>query len=694
MGPPMAAMLALASAPAMADAPDEAEDIVVTARAQRLYRADTTTVGKSHENPLDIPQAVQVINAELFADQGARDATDIYRNISGVSFFSYAGVTFRGFRQDQSFYDGQRGNPFIGFSVPQLFNVARVEVLKGPAGLFFGPGSPGGIINYVSKVPSATRALRMVATLGTYDRAGISSEATGPVDAAGVVTYRVGGFYEAMRPFRYNSGSTSLIGDGGLTVRTNDGGALTLQATAYDNELPGNRLRGVPVDDAGRFLTTIRWNANEPTDFLRLTSRVLQARYATTIGSAVTFDAGVRHFSSTERQQYHEARGFVAGQRDLVSREFRDQIRAVDGLSLTANMTATVALLGLAHRFQAGGDWYDETNLFDSRILRAGVSPLSLRHPVYTTNGRDVARAAALRFARTDTRTKRYGAYLQDRISLSDAFLLVGGVRYDRFDDRTTTAAAASAYGDGKLTYRTGAVYKPRADMSLYVSWSGSFEPQAAASQTVDAGGPFAPVTGGQVEGGIKTALFDGRVQANLAAYRIVRRNILQVDPTLPPVTGQDQLRPIGAVTSKGVEIDLATDLTPDWVLFANYGYNDARITEAVAGQAVTNAVGDRFANAPRHKLGFWTRYQLPTIGTAIAFGGEHVSRRISLAGQQVRPYTIFDASLTKRLGPVELLLRVDNLFDRRYAASGFSAQSGHFPGEPRIAMAELRFRM
>ncbi len=673
-------------------------DIIVTGRAQRLYRADTTTVGKAAQNPLDIPQALQVINSDLFTDQGARDATDIYRNISGVSFFSYAGVTFRGFRQDQSFYDGQRGNPFIGFSVPQLFNISRVEVLKGPSGLFFGPGSPGGIINYVSKTPADKPSLRTVATAGTYERIGISSEATGPIDRAGVVTYRLGGFYEAMTPYRRNTRSKSLIGDGGLSIKTNTGGKLTVQATIYDNDLPGNRLRGVLTDDSGKFLADIRWNANEPTDFLHLASRAYQARYATDIGGAVTFDAGVRYFASTETQQYHEPRGLVAGNRDLVAREFRDQIRDVDGLSFMANATARVSLLGMDHKFQAGGDWYDETSVLHSRILRAGVTPLSLSNPVYTTSARDVARVSALPFTTTDTRTKRKGAYLQDQINISKAVLLVGGVRYDKFDDGVTTGTgdrvtARSAYDDGKVTFRAGAIYKPRPDASLYVSWSGSFEPQTAASQSTDAGGPFAPVTGGQVEGGIKTALFDGRLQANLAGYRIVRRNILQVDAALPPINGQDQLRPIGEVTSKGFEIDLATDITPDWVLMANYGYNDARITETTAGQAVTNAVGDRFANAPRHKLGFWTRYQFAPIGTAIGFGAEHVSRRISLSGQQVQPYTIFDASLTKSLGIVELLLRVDNIFDRRYAASGFSSQSGHFPGEPRSALAELRLR-
>lgn len=676
-------------APVAAPEAGNADQIIVTGRAQRLYRTETTTVGKTAEDPLNIPQAVQVINKDLFADQGARDATDIYRNISGVSFFSYAGVTFRGFRQDQSFYDGMRGNPFIGFSVPQLFNIERVEVLKGPAGLFFGPGSPGGIINYVSKTPEDKTGMRLVATAGNYDRRGISAEATGPVDDAGIVTYRLGGFYEASNPYRINTKNVSLIGDGAVAIKTNEGGNLTLQATIYDNNLQANRLRGVLTDNDGNFLGNIRWNANDPTDFLHLKSQAYQARYATAIGDQVTFDAGVRYFKATETQQYHEPRGFVAGSTDLVAREFRDQIRDVDGLSFSANLTARVDLLGMEHQLQTGADWYDETSVLNSRILRVGVTPLSLSNPVYTNSARDVARAALLPFTVTDTRTKRKGAYLQDQISLSDAFMLVGGVRYDKFEDGVV---GNRFYTDDDVTFRTGAIFKPRRDVSVYLSWSQSFEPQSASSQTIDAGGPFAPVTGDQFEGGVKTDLFDGRLQANFAAYRIVRTNILQADTSLPPVNGQDQLRPIGEVTSKGFEIDLSTDITPNWVALVNYGFNDTKITGTIAGQAITNAVGNRFANAPKHKLGFWTRYQVPAIDTAIAFGGEYVSRRISLSGQAVKPYTLFDASLTKGLGFAELMLRVDNIFDKVYAASGFSAQSGHFPGEPRTFLAELRF--
>ncbi len=156
-----------------------------------------------------------------------------------------------------------------------------------------------------------------------------------------------------------------------------------------------------------------------------------------------------------------------------------------------------------------------------------------------------------------------------------------------------------------------------------------------------------------------------------------------------------DDLAPIGEVASKGFELELSADLTPDWVLTANYAYNDARITATVPGQSLTHAVGNRFANAPKHEAGLWTRYQFGSTGTAVALGSEYVGRRLSIEGQTVKPYVIFDASVIQQITPqVSLLLRVDNIFDKTYATSGFIARTGHFPGEPRTVFAELRWKL
>ncbi|MBP6878716.1 MAG: TonB-dependent siderophore receptor [Phenylobacterium sp.] len=669
------------------------EELVVTGRAQRLYRTVETTVGKIAETPLDIPQSIQVLNADLIADQGARDITDLYRNIAGVTTFAYSGVTFRGFRQDEVYYDSVRGNPFNAFSTPQLFNIERVEVLKGPAGMLYGPGSPGGLINYVTKTPGEARSLEASATVGSYDRRGVSLAAEGRI--AGPVLGRLGGFYEEMKPFRRNSGSEIRILDGGLTIELGERAQLVLQSTRYDQALQGNRLRGVPADNSGAFLTDISWNHNEASDYLVLGATTYQARLSGEIGARLSGDLTVRSFDSSEKQQYHEPFGLVDtdrdGQVDATRRQFRDQVRRADGLALAGNLRGEFETGPLTHRVLAGGDWYRENAWSYGRSLTAGVPNLSLRNPVYGVVSSRTYNLLSVAPSYTDSTSLRWGAYIQDQIAFGERWIVVGGVRFDRFEDEDKRSR--QVYADDDLTFRAGVIYKARPDLSVYASWSEGFEPQAVSSQSTVVGGPFAPVTGQQIEAGVKAELLDGRIQANAAVFEIVRENLLQIDPTRPPVNGRDQMAPIGEVTSRGFETDLSVDVTPNWVVTANYAYNHVRVTKSAPGRVLSNAVGDRFANAPAHEAGFWTRYQIAAIDTAIAFGGEYVGERISIDGQQVKPYTIFDVSIIKTFGPVRAMLRIDNLFDKTYAASGFITRSGHFPGEPRSVFLELRTR-
>ncbi|MNN50001.1 catecholate siderophore receptor Fiu [compost metagenome] len=109
-------------------------------------------------------------------------------------------------------------------------------------------------------------------------------------------------------------------------------------------------------------------------------------------------------------------------------------------------------------------------------------------------------------------------------------------------------------------------------------------------------------------------------------------------------VDGVNQLAALGLVRSTGMELDLLADVTERWVLNLTYAYNDARVKDA-GSNGITNASGDRFANAPQNKLGLWTRYDLPAIHSAIGFGADYVDERVSLDGQRVKPYTVFDIS-------------------------------------------------
>lgn len=679
-----------------AEAADGSTDIIVTGRAETLYRVESTSAARGASNPLDIPQSVTVINEALIDDQGARDATDLYRNIAGVTTFSYSGVTFRGFRQDRVFYDNLRGDPFISFAVPKLFNIQRVEVLKGPSGMLYGPGEPGGLINYVTKTPTAELQAQANLTLGNYDRYGASGEISGPITGNGVLLGRAGAFYEQMDPFRYNTRDKSLILDGGLTAKLGADARLIAQITHYDQKQRAARLRGVPTDDDGNFLASRRWNTNEKTDFLNLRATAYQARFQAEPADGIAVELAARYFDARERQQYHEARGLVDtdadGVVDASRRELRDQERLTKGLTFSGNATIDRRIAGLDNRILIGADWYREDAEFWGRtVTHPNIPLLSLANPVYGLSGASFYDLEAIAKRPTDTRSTRYGFYLQDQLSLSEQWILVGGARYDRYRD--VDRLGGERYGDGDWTFRGGLIFKPQPDISLYASWSEGFEPQSVSSQDPAAGGPFAPVTGEQVEAGVKLALANGKVQANAAVYQIKRRNMLQA--TGASIDGVDQLAPIGEVTSKGFELELAADITPDWVLTANYAYNDARITATVEGQSLTNAVGDRFANAPKHQAGLWTRYQFRSTGTAVALGSEYVGERLSIEGQRVKPYVIFDASVIQQITPqLSLLLRIDNIFDKTYAASGFITRTGHFPGEPRTVFAELRWKL
>lgn len=684
-----------------------AEEIIVTARVQKLYRVEATSTGKLPTAPLESSQVITTLTKQLIEDQGARDAQDLYRNISGVSFYSFAGVAARGFRQEEIFYDGLRGDPNAGFSVPQLFNIERVEFLKGPAGMLYGPGAPGGLFNYITKKPTDQFELQVRGIAGLPSRFGGLAEANVPLGNG--FAARGGIFYENRDLQRYNADQRTLIADGGVAY---DAGPVKfiLQATRYDQRQNAARLRGIPVDENGYFLADRKWNANEPEDFLQMTSDVIQGRIEAKPTSTIMVDATVRWNKGREEQRYHEMnalldtagnvlantapRSQVAG----VRREYRIQYRNQQSWSFGTNAVWSADLgANVRNRVLLGFDWYTvEESRRASRLRgngtpRAGLpSPISLANPVYQPG--ITASYNAGPFTDNLVNGTRTGFYALDELTVGP-LILTGGVRRDDFKDTVN----ANGFSGGATTYRGGAVYRVTPAISLFGQYATSFEPQAPADQLTVVGGPFAPSAGDIIEGGVKTALMNGRIQTSAAVYRIKRTNVLQPNPAGDVAgDGFDDRIAAGEVTSQGFEFDIAADITPDWVVTVNYAYNDARITAGPVGGLgnIGDSVGDRFANAPRDKLGFWTRYQIRPANLAVAFGGDYLSERISVQGQRVPPYLIFDMSLIYEKGPIRAMLRVDNLFDKTYAASGFTVNAGHYPGRPRSAFIELQYKL
>ena len=419
-------------------------------------------------------------------------------------------------------------------------------------------------------------------------------------------------------------------------------------------------------------------------------AKVALAQYRFAPRDNLDVDFAARWFSNNEHQMYHEPMGLIDRDRDGVAewmtRQLRNQIRDNEAFTANGNAVWRVTTGTVEHKVLFGADVYQLDADFtaqtaNSADLARGAGPvrgIDLFNPVYGDSTWHDYNLAALPWRSTSTRSKRYGGYLQDELALGTRWHVLAGLRWDGFkdDDRI----AGSSVNGNDLSWRLGSTFTVREGLNVYANVASGFVPQSAANQNPAAGGPFDAERSKQWEVGMKSLLAD-RVTLNMAAYRIDRSNIVQA--TGEVIGGVNQLAALGLVRSTGMELDLLADLTERWVLNLTYAYNDARVKDA-GPNGITNASGDRFANAPRNKLGMWTRYDLPAINSAIGFGMDHVGERVSLDGQTVKAYTVFDMSWKTTWKQWQFQANVKNLFDKVYAASGFIERNGHFPGEPR----------
>lgn len=672
---------------------NQIEVIEVKGRATQFYFFQESAMAtKTPTDYMDLPQSIQVLTQELLEDQAARQTSDVYRSISGMTQFSYSGVNARGFRQDQVRYDGVQGDPYGGFSIPQLFNIERIEVLKGPSGMLYGGGQPGGLLNYVTKKPKFETQREVAVFAGSYDLKGVFADFTGSVNDSETLAYRVGGFHQNVKPFRNNTDETNSLLSLGMTWLPTEDSEIIFQYDFIDQDLGGHRLRGVPVDDNGNFLTDISYSPNEKTDFQRVRADVLQTIINTDINENLSNTTVLRYLTNERTQNYHENRGLLEDGRTMV-REFRNQYRANDEYSVTTDFIYTTSLADMQHTMLVGGDYFVNDAEFLPIVGRGEPSlipNIDIINPVY---GADTSTYLVRKFDLRETGNKRSGLYVQDQVALSEQWLAIVGMRYDRFEEQDN--ANNLSYSDTDISPRFGVVYKPSQDMSVFASKSSGFNPQSLSSILDgdfddDAPGRLKPEESGQWELGVKNKWLDNAILTTLTFYDIVKDNVTVGNPDDTGINdGQPSVLQIGEVTSKGIEFDVVGDITENWTGTFNYAYNDAKITGGLP-DSIRNSVGDEFVNAPDHTLGIWTRYDIPSINSAFAMGMDYVSERISFSGQTVKAYTVWDASWRTTYKTFDIQLNIRNLFDKEYASSGFNQRNGHFPGEPRTVLLQV----
>ena len=178
----------------------------ITVMGNRRYGASNSGSALKMDVPvLDVPQSIVVISEDFMNDQNATTLDDLMRNVAGISPFSdYQDFTARGFRQgeDEVTYNGTRSNAVNFFGTPNLYNIEKVEVLKGPSGVLYGALEGGALINMVTKSPKATPVRTLTLSGGRYSNFSGAADVTGPFKNTDKLLYRLNAHYADSKSFR------------------------------------------------------------------------------------------------------------------------------------------------------------------------------------------------------------------------------------------------------------------------------------------------------------------------------------------------------------------------------------------------------------------------------------------------------------------------------------------------------------
>jgi len=665
---------------------DEAIQIVVTGEQDTVYRVDRATTATRTDTPIrDVPQSIQVIPRQVLEDQRPNSLTDALRNVSGISSGSSSLQNFeptiiRSFNAERSIFTNGFRNVVGGFQLSfETANVEQIEVLKGPASVLYGQAEPGGIINLVTKLPLAEPFYSIEGTIGNFNFYSPSIDISGPLNQDRSIGYRLNALYQNSGTFidfvdierlfiapvlSFQLGeNTNLIVEGSYQRRSQPFiNGLPAIGTVFPNplgEVDRSRYTGDPnIDAFDQNLTTIGYRLEHEFSDSWSVRNAFRAELGNIDGRTV-FQTGLE----ADNRTVTRAASFTTGNRQ--------------GYSLLTDVIGKAQTGSINHDLLFGLELRRFNNSFEQFF---GPAPsIDLFEPVYGLPPLDIPPSSG-----GDASDSFVGVYAQDLISISDNLKFLLGGRFDWVEQRFERTfpeerAGTTVQGDTAFSPRAGIVYQPIEPVSLYASFSRSFNPRGASGSRNADGTPFEPTIGEQFEVGVKTDFLDGRLSATLAAYQITRQNDVVPDPDRPGFSIQ-----VGERRSRGIELDVIGEILPGWNLIASYAYTDAKITEDTTGLE-----GNRPNNVPRHSGSLWTTYAIQSgdfqglgFGAGIFVVGD---RPGDLANTFELPsYVRTDAAIFYRRDNWQAQLNFQNLFNVDYFESANNINFV-FPGSPFI---------
>ena len=636
---------------------DEPIELVVTGEQDGYTVPDASTATKTDTPLRDIPQSIQVIPQQVIRDQGITRITDATRNVSGTTIASGYGnligdVRVRGFSSG-FLRDGFASQPFF----IDGGNIERIEVLKGPASVLYGASQPGGIVNYVTKKPLSTPFYAVDLTAGSYDFYKSAIDLTGPLSNDKRLLYRLNVSYENSGSYRDFIDNDIVFIAPVVTYQVSDSTDITL-AYEYLNAKLGFDRGLQPVS---AFLKVpINLNIGEPDDFQDNEEHRLNLTLNHRFNQNLRLRSGFLYLSEKYNSLVTQPGELAADGRTLTDRSYFGGPTDVDNYALQTDLIGDFKTGSIAHQVLLGLEWRKRYQA-DEGIGGVYEGSFDILNPAYGLPR--IANPNSF-FEQTTTTT---GIYLQDQVTLLPNLKLLAGGRYDFVEYNSGDGQSApTEFYDSAFSPRVGIVYQPIEPISLYASYSSSFVPNN--SRTVS-GQPLEPSRGTQYEVGIKAELFDKRLSATLAAYDISKTNIPTTD--LENTTdNQEYFIAVGEVKSRGIELDIAGEISPGWRVIASGYLNDAFVSK-------DNRLpeGRRLTNAPTQGASLWTTYEFQKgdlrglgIGAGMFFVGD---RTANIDDPLTLPsYVRTDASISYKRDNWRAALNFKNIFNVKYYES------------------------
>lgn len=669
---------------------------IIVSGSREGYKVDKPSRSLRLATPLlETPQNIQVVTHDVLNDQQIISMSDgLVRNVSGAVRLEhwgdlYTNITARG-AQLQAFRNGFNVvNSYWGPLTEDMSFVDHIEFVKGPAGFMLANGDPSGLYNVVTKKPTGVTKGEVSFTLGSYDLYRTTVDLDGKLYKEGKLLYRLNLSAQNKKSHRPNEFNDRYVVAPVISYQLDENTLLTFEYT----------FQHARMSDVGSFYVfSTGGYAGLPVDFTSLPA----CMPATKINDH-SFFVNLQHEFSDNWKITGQVARFIYNQQGssmwpAAVNPDGTMLRATSSWEAKSNMTmAQVFVNGeintgtIRHRILSGIDVANKEYFADwgqYHMLDSVGAEFNTLDPYYgvPVNGypnfdfstplEERAQAAG------GLMDQRYtGVYVQDELGLLDnkARLTLAG--------RYTYVKQSEWGGEPKdanhFTPRIGLSVSVNRGTSAYALYDQAFIPQAG--RLAD-GDDVKPITGNNMELGLKRDWADGRWNSTLSVYQILKEHELTADPNSPPTSGVSI--ELGQKRAQGVEFDLRGTIVNGLNLIANYAYTDSRVTDVADG--VTDVEeGDVIPGYAKHTVNGWLNYKVQDgvlKGSGVSLGFTFLSGRETYwdpspdPDQNLPNYFKLDAGLFWERDDLKITANVFNVLNEYlYSGSYYSWLNSYY---------------